>query len=89
MLLAGCVCGVLRCCCCVSWQLFFYSVNNETSTEYKHACNALKSSKQMGMKYFLETMQSKVSSEMEGANEKAVESMEYKEVMKKIIVSDG
>lgn len=42
----------------------------------------------MNLEYFLEIMQSKVSSGMEGADERAVESKEYKDVMKKINVSD-
>lgn len=43
--------------------------------------------KQMGYDYFLESMKSKVSSAMQGADERALESKEYKELMKKIIVS--
>lgn len=47
-----------------------------------------KKKKKMSLKFFLDEMQSKVSLAMEGADEKALESKEYKDVMKKIIVSD-
>lgn len=43
---------------------------------------------QMDMNYFLKEMKSKVSSAMQGADQKAVESEAYKEVVKHIIVSD-
>lgn len=41
----------------------------------------------MDMEYFLEGMTSKLSSAMEGADEKALESKEYKDLMKMIVVS--
>lgn len=41
----------------------------------------------MNMSYFLEEMKGEVSSAMEGADEKALESKKFKEVMKKISVS--
>lgn len=43
---------------------------------------------QMDMAYFLETMQSKLSSAMQGADQKALESKKYKDLMKKIIPPD-
>lgn len=42
----------------------------------------------MDVPYFLDDMESKVASAMEGADQKAVESQMYKDVMKSIAVSD-
>ncbi|CAM9223838.1 unnamed protein product, partial [Ectocarpus sp. 13 AM-2016] len=42
---------------------------------------------EMDMAYFLERMTSKLSSAMEGADEKALESKDYKDLMKMIVVS--
>lgn len=42
----------------------------------------------MNLEYFLEEMQNKVSSAMEGADQRALESKGYKDLMKNIIVSD-
>eukprot|EP00903_Cladosiphon_okamuranus_P010287 g9738.t1 len=44
---------------------------------------------QMNLEYFVEMVQSKVSSAMERADERALESTEYKELMKKIMPADG
>ncbi len=42
----------------------------------------------MDFEYFLEEMKSKVSSAMQGAEQRAVESKAYKDVVKHVIVSD-
>lgn len=42
----------------------------------------------MNMEHILEIVHNKVSSIMEGADERALESQAYKDLMKKIIVSD-
>eukprot|EP00752_Nemacystus_decipiens_P014752 g13135.t1 len=43
---------------------------------------------QMNLEYFLQIMRAKVSSDMEGADQRALESNEYKEVMKKVMPPD-
>lgn len=48
----------------------------------------MKKKKQMNLEHFKQIIQSKVSSDMEGADQRALESKEYKDVMKKIIVSE-
>jgi len=75
--------------CGVPRQRTFASIaltRNRASSETFRTTLHISGCTQMDMAYFLDEMKSKVSSAMQGADQKALGSQAYKDVLKQIIV---